>query len=204
MDFISEFFYDVISKVIPGLIFFLFWTSIPQFVFDHKDFPELIIPLLFMLAWLVGTLVECLSYVIFRWILFPTSKGIYWSVQSLASPRILRSRYVLYWSNKLNATEFFKNPVLKYEDCKKLQEEGPYHRQIQKQNAEGGMFRSLTLISLYAGISLPKLNFHGVNFYLSASNRWYYFAAACIFFIVYVRWHFLLRNLVNILSKNAP
>jgi hypothetical protein len=67
MDFISEFFDDLISKVIPGfaIMYLVWWTDILCFYDKHKDILAVLVPLGFICGWLVGTIFELFTYALF-------------------------------------------------------------------------------------------------------------------------------------------
>jgi hypothetical protein len=67
-DLISEFFYDAISRIPPGLlVVVLYWHKTAEYTFyAHRDFfpsPSMFIACIVGIAWLIGIIVEHMTFI---------------------------------------------------------------------------------------------------------------------------------------------
>jgi hypothetical protein len=136
---LSEFFADVIAKVIPGAIFLLifFWCSLNCIWSGLNDWQSAVFfPLMLTVAWLIGTIVDIWSY----WLSVKMWNFVYYKFHKKNVHKIPRTRnwYFRYLAIKI----FDKKANLPFE-AMAIKEKVPYKlRRLEKHMAEAAMFRN--------------------------------------------------------------
>ena len=174
-DIISEFFYDGISRIIPGLVvIFLFahqWAG--KVLSTFHDSSIILYFIILLSAWLIGVAVEVIPVVIILLPLKWLAPHCNWASDLLH--RLLPAN-PLAFSQSIEKINEFQTKI----EGKELRQRWWWygHRQIYKAFAEKVMFRSLFLIFLAACI--PK--FYPEPF-SCITWRWYYGPLGFIIFL---------------------
>jgi hypothetical protein len=181
-DLISEFFYDGISRIIPGLVvIFLFaHRLLEKALTTLHDSSIILYVFIFLAAWLIGVTVEMIP-VLFLLLL----KGL--------SPHCTWAKGLLHWLLPSDPAAFSQS-IQRINEFQKEKIAGLEikqrwwwyaHRQIYKSFAEKIMFRSLFLIFLVT--CFPK--FYPAPL-CSIHWHWYYGCAFCLIFLGAWSWFF--------------
>jgi hypothetical protein len=178
-NLISEFFYDGISRVIPGLtVIALYGRYILQNAFsDFRDASIVLVICIFLAAWVIGAIIEMVTFDPWAFLIRWLSKLMKWAIAKAKHHAIDKSKS---WLEKTLLL-----PVHKIPD--KLKDNPRRLRQIYKQGAEKIMFRCLWAISVFTYFKHPE-PFWGIEW-----NPCFSIIGAVSFGLAYIFWWFAYR-----------
>jgi hypothetical protein len=148
-----------------------------RFILDNKDAAAFLVPLIFIAAWLIGTLTEFVTFLIVRWPGLYVLKVIVWFCKKIKLHKIFSKKFE-------QLEKIIEKPLTDYALYTNGMDDAKL-RILQKEAAEEQMFRSLMIISFVETI-------------ISHWTCYFFICATLVFGLAYVRWKMYLLKFVKI------